>query len=114
MKKYIILNLIVLLENTPVEAEISHDQEDWFNSLKEELIQVQEDLNFYDNILGKFTVEDIVSLGLDFRGDTTQESSAVMITADAAVTADITADAVILDDTGVANDMLRMAQDRHE
>ena len=30
----------VLLENTPVEAEISRDQEDWFNSLKEELTQV--------------------------------------------------------------------------
>src|SRR6266542_7134979 len=37
-----------LLENTPVKAEISCDQEDWFNSLEEELIQVQEDLNFYD------------------------------------------------------------------
>ena len=33
-----------------------------------------------------------------------------MTTADAAVTADITADAVILDDAGLANDMLRMAQ----
>ena len=41
-----------LLENTPVKAEISRDQEDWFNSLEEELTQVQEDLNFYDNILG--------------------------------------------------------------
>ena len=60
-----------LLENTPVEAEISRDQEDWFNSLKEELIQVQEDLNFYDNILGELTAEDIISLGLDSRGDTT-------------------------------------------
>src|SRR6266496_2998907 len=93
-----------LLKNTPVKAEISRDQEDWFNSLEEELIQVQEDLNFYDNILGEFTAEDIVSLGLDSRGDTTQESSAVM------ATADITANAVILDDASVANDMLRMAQ----
>src|SRR6266542_125670 len=100
----------LLLENTPVEAEISRDQEDWFNSLEEELIQVQENLNFYDNILEEFTAEDIVSLGLDFRGDTTQKSSAVMITANAAATADITADAVILDDAGVANDMLHMAQ----
>ncbi len=98
-----------MLENTPVEVEISRDQEDWFNSLEEELTQVQEDLNFYDNILGEFTVEDIVSLGLDSRGDTTQESSAVMTTADAAVTADITTNAVILDDVGVTNDMLRMA-----
>src|SRR6266540_4081670 len=103
-----------LLENTPVKAEISRDQEDWFNSLEEELTQVQEDLNFYDNILGKFTAKDIVSLGLDSRGDTIQESSAVMTTADAAVIADIIANAVILDDAGVANDMLRMAQDRHE
>src|SRR6266540_2002872 len=101
---------LVLLENIPVEAEISRDQEDWFNSLEEELIQVQEDLNFYDNILREFTAKNIISLGLDSRDDTTQESSAVMTTADAAVTADITADAVILDDEGVANDMLRMAQ----
>src|SRR6266496_5617306 len=105
--------VMLLLENTPVEAEISHDQEDWFNSLEEELTQVQENLNFYDNILEKFTAEDIVSLGLNSRGNTTQESSVVMTTADAAATADITADAVILDDAGVANDMLRMAQDRH-
>src|SRR6266540_2686651 len=103
-----------LLENTPVKADISRDQEDWFNSLEEELTQVQEDLNFYDNILGEFTAEDIVSLGLDSRGDTTQESSAVMTTADAVTTADITAGAVILNDAGVANDMLRMAQDQHE
>ena len=82
---------------------------DWLNSLEEELIQVQEDLSFYNDILGEFTAEDIVSLGLDSRGDTTQDSSAVMTTADAAVTADITADAVIMDNVGVANDMLRMA-----
>src|SRR6266540_2313901 len=102
--------LIALLENTPVEAEVSRDQEDWFNSLEEELIQVQEDLNFYDSILGEFTAEDIVSLGLDSRGDTTQESNAVITTADATVTADITANAVIMNDAGVTNDMLRMAQ----
>src|SRR6266508_3436488 len=100
----------MLLENTPVEAEISRDQEDWFNSLEEKLTQVNKDLSFYNNILGEFMAEDIVSLGLDSRGDTTQESSAVMTTADAAATADITVDAVILDDTGVANDMLRIAQ----
>src|SRR6266498_1202704 len=99
-----------LLENTLVEAEISRDQVDWFSSLEEKLTQVQEDLNFYDNILGEFMVEDIVSLGLDSRGNTTQESNAVMIiadavtTADAVATADITAGAVILDDAGVAND----------
>ena len=72
------------------------------------------DLNFYDNILGEFMAENIVSLRLDSRGDTAQESSAVMITADAAATADITADAIILEDTGVANDMLRIAQDRQK
>src|SRR6266542_3037928 len=99
-----------LLENISVEAKISCDQEDWFNSLEEELTQVQEDLNFYDNILEEFTAEDIISLGLDSRGDTIQESSAVMTTADAAATADITADAEILNDAGVADDMLRMAQ----
>src|SRR6266542_52519 len=96
-----------LLKNTPIKAEISRDQEDWFNSLEEELTQVQEDLNFYDNILGEFTAEDIVSLGLDSRSDTTQEGSTVMTTADATATADITAGAVILDDAGVTNDMLR-------
>ncbi len=103
-----------MLENTPVEAEISRDQEDWFNSLEEELIQVQENLNFYDNILEEFTAEDIVSLGLDFRGDTTQKSSAVMITANAAATADITAGAVILNDAGVANDSCAWCSDQHE
>ena len=100
---YIII-LQILLENTPVEAEISRDQEDWFNSLEEELTQVQKDLNFYDNILGEFMAEDIISLGLDSRGDITQESSVVMTTADATVTADITAGAVILDDADMAND----------
>ena len=94
----------MLLENTLVEAKIPRDQVDQFSTLEEELTQVQEDLNFYDNILGEFTAKDIISLGLDSRGDTTQESNAVMTTADAAVTADITASAVILDDTGVAND----------
>ena len=93
----------VLLENTPVEAEILRDQVDWFNSFKEELTQVQEDLNFYDNILGEFTVEDIVLLGLDSRGDTTQESSVVMTTADITVTVNITAGAVILEDAGIVN-----------
>ena len=86
----------------------------WFSSLEEELTQVQEDLNFYDNILGEFTAEDIVSLELNSRDDTTQESSAVMITADAATTADITAGAVILDDVGVANDSYAWRSDQHE
>src|SRR6266540_4716701 len=95
----------ILLKNTPVEADISRDQEDWFNFLEEELTQIQEDLNFYDNILREFTAEDIVSLGLDSRGDITQKSTAVMTTADAAATADINADAVIMNDAGVANDI---------
>ena len=58
-----------MLENTSVEVEILRDQVNWFSSLEEKLIQVQEDLNFYDNILGKFTAEDIISLGLDSRDD---------------------------------------------
>ncbi len=58
--------------------------------------------------------EDIVSLGLDSRGDTTQKSSAVMTTADAVATADITASAVILDDAGVANDSCAWCRDQHE
>ena len=104
----------VLLENTPIEAKISRNQEDWFNSLEEELTQVQEDLNFYDNILGEFTAEDIVSLELDSRSDTAQESSAVMTTVDAAATVDITASAVILDDAGVANDSCAWCSDQYE
>ena len=59
----------VLLENTSVKAEISYDQVDWLNSLEEKLTQVQKDLNFYNNILKEFMAEDIVSLGLDSRGD---------------------------------------------
>jgi len=85
-------------------VEISYDQVNWLSSLEKELIQVQKDLNFYDNILEGFTAEDIISLGLDFRDDTIQESSTVMTTADAVMTADITADAVILDDASVTND----------
>ena len=92
----------MLLENTFVEVETSCDQEDQFNSLEEELIQVQENLNFYDNILEKFTAKVIILLGLDSRGDTTQKSSVIMTTADAKMTADITAGTVILDDAGVA------------
>jgi len=48
-------------------------------------------------------IKDIVSLGLDSRDDITQKSSAVVTIADAAVTADITANAVILSNAGVAN-----------
>ena len=58
--------------------------------------------------------EDIVSLGLDSRDDTTQESSAVMTTADATVTADITVGAVILNDADMANDNCVWYSDRHE
>ncbi len=46
--------------------------------------------------------EDIILLGLDSRNDTTQKSSIVMITADIAETANITANAIILDDAGIA------------
>ncbi len=63
----------------------------WLNLLKEELIQVKEDLSFYNNILGEFMTEDIISLRLDSRNNTTQESSVVMTTVDAMVIVDITA-----------------------
>src|SRR6266540_6304762 len=94
----------MLLENTSIEAEISRDQVDWLNSLEEELIQVQEDLSFYNNILEEFMIEDIVSLGLDSKDNITQESSAVMITADTTVIVNITANAVILDNVNIVND----------
>ncbi len=96
--------MFILLENTSIEAEISRDQVDWLNSLEEELIQVQEDLSFYNNILEEFMIEDIVSLGLDSKDNITQESSAVMITADTTVIVNITANAVILDNVNIVND----------
>ncbi len=43
-----------MLENTSVEADISCDQVDWLSLLEEKLIQIQKDLNFYDNILEEF------------------------------------------------------------
>ncbi len=102
------------MENTPVEAEISRDQEDWFNFLEKELTQVQEDLNFYDNIFGEFIAEDIILLGLDSRGNITQESSAVMTTANAVATADITADTVILNDVSIADNSCVWRNDQYE
>ena len=71
-------------------------------------------LNFYDNILGEFTAEDIVSLGLDSKGDTTQGSNAVIITANTVVTADITVGIVILENTGVVNNNCVKGNDQHE
>ena len=103
-----------MLENTLVEAKTSRDQVDWFNSLEKELTQVQEDLNFYNDILEKFMTKDIVPLEMDSRGNITQESSVVMTTADAMATADITADAVILDDADVANDSCTWRSNQHE
>ena len=58
--------------------------------------------------------EDIILLGLDSRDDTTQESSAVMTTADTATTANITAGAVILDNMDMANDSCAWRSDRHK
>ncbi len=58
--------------------------------------------------------KDIISLGLNSKGDTTQKSSTVMTTVDATVTVNITADAVILDDVGVANDSCTWHSDRHK
>jgi len=58
--------------------------------------------------------EDIILLGLDSRDDTTQESSVVMTTTDATMTANITVGAVILDDADVANDSCVRRSDWHE
>ena len=48
--------------------------------------------------------KNIVSLELDFRDNTTQESSVVMTIADTMITANIIADAVILANMSIAND----------
>ncbi len=48
--------------------------------------------------------KDIILLGLNSRGDTTQKNSAVMTTADTIATMNITANVVILTKTGVVND----------
>ena len=90
------------------------DQVDWLNSLEEELTQVEEDLSFYNNILGEFMTEDIILLELDSRSDTAQESSIVMTTVDATVTVNITADVVISDDVGGANNSYTWCSDQHE
>jgi len=95
-------------------VKISRDQIDWLNSLKEKLIQVQEDLSFYNNLLEEFTAEDIVLLRLDFRSNITQKSSAVMTTADAVVTMNITVNAIIMDDVDIANDSCIWYSDQHE
>ena len=102
------------MKNTPVRAKVSRDQVDWMNLLEEELIQVQEDLSFYNDILGEFTAEDIILLGLDSRGDIIQESNAEMTTADAAATVDITAGAVILDNEDVVSDSCIWRSDQHK
>ncbi len=103
-----------LLKNTPIEAEISRDQVDQLNSLEEELTQVQEDLNFYNNILEEFVTKDIVSLGLNSRGNITQGSSTVMTTADATVIADIIMGAVILENVGIANNSYTQGNNQYE
>jgi len=92
------------LKNISVEVKISHDQIDWLNSLEEELMQIQEDLSFYNNILGEFMVKDIILLELNSMDDITQESSAIMITADAMITVNIITDTVIMADMDIAND----------
>ena len=102
------------MKNIHIEVEISRDQVDWLNLLKEKLTQVNKDLNFYNNILREFIAKDIVSLGLDSRGNIIQESSAVMTTTNATVTADITVDAVILDDVSVVNDSCAWHNNQHE
>jgi len=71
-------------------------------------MQIQKDLSFYNNILGEFTVKDIISLRIDFRDDTIQENSVIMTTMDAATIANITVNTVIMTNVGVANNMLCM------
>ena len=104
----------MLLENTSVEVKISRDQVDQLNLLEEELTQVQKDLSFYNEIVDEFTAENIVLLGLDFRGDITQESSVVITTADAVVTVNITVNTVIVDDMDIATDNCTQHSDQHE
>ncbi len=99
------------MKNTFIEAEILRNQVDWLSSLEEKLIQVQEDLSFYNNILGEFTAKDIVSLELNSRGNTIQESSIIMTITDTVVTADITVNAVILNEAGIANNSYAWCND---
>ena len=47
--------------------------------------------------------EDIILLGLNSKDDTIQESSIIMTITDTVVTADITVNAVILNEAGIAN-----------
>jgi len=53
-------------------------------------------------------------LELDFRDDTIQESSAVIITADAVMIADITVNIVILDNVSIANNSYTWHSDRYK
>ncbi len=87
---------------------------DWLNLLEEELIQVQENLSFYNNILEEFITEDIVLLRLNSRNDIIQKSSVVMTIADIIVTVDITVDIVIYKDVGIANDSCVRHSDQYE
>ncbi len=59
-------------------------------------------------------VEDIISLGLDSRGNTIQESSTVITIADAVITTDIIADAVITAKVGIVNNSCTWYSNQHE
>ncbi len=59
------------MKNISVKVDILYDQVDWLNLFEEELIQVQKDLNFYNNILEEFTARDIVLLELNSKSDIT-------------------------------------------
>ena len=60
-------------------------------------------MNFYNNILEEFITKDIVSLGLDSKDDITQKNSIIMTTVNVVMTANITANIIILAETGIVN-----------
>jgi len=60
-------------------------------------------LNFYNNILEEFITKDIVSLGLDSKDDIIQKNSIIMTTVNVVMTANITANIIILAETGIVN-----------
>ena len=60
-------------------------------------------MNFYNNILEEFITKDIVSLGLDSKDDIIQKNSIIMTTVNVVMTANITANIIILAETGIVN-----------
>ncbi len=58
--------------------------------------------------------KDIISLELDSKDNIIQESSVVITTMDAVAIMDITVNAVILDNAGIANNSCAWCSNRHE